>query len=98
MLAADPGGQTLTGLTAAGWCSLVLLGVGCSGIACAIWYDALAEIDASALSSLQYFQPIVTLAVANRVLGEPVTPDVVAGGAAILAGVWLVNRNARGRM
>ncbi len=92
LAAADHGWQAFASLTADGWWSLVFLGVGCSGVAYAFWYDALAETDASALASFQYIQPIVTLAVANRVLGEPVTPAVVAGGAAILAGVWLVNR------
>ena len=92
LVALDRGWEAFPTLSAAGWGSLVFLGVGCSGIAYAFWYDALAEIDASALSSFQYFQPIVTLAVANRVLGEPVTPAVVGGGAAILAGVWLVTR------
>jgi len=92
LAAVDLGWQALPSLTAGGWWSLVFLGVGCSGVAYAFWYDALAETDASALASFQYIQPIVTLAVANRVLGEPVTPAVVAGGAAILAGVWLVNR------
>ena len=95
LLAVDRGWGAFPALSAAGWGSLLFLGVGCSGIAYAFWYDALAELDASALSAFQYFQPIVTLVVANRVLGEPVTPAVAAGGTAILTGVWLVNRRRR---
>lgn len=90
LLAVDRGWGAFPALSAAGWGSLLFLGVGCSGIAYAFWYDALSEIDASALSAFQYFQPMVTLVVANLVLGEPVTPAVVAGGAAILGGVRLV--------
>ncbi|MBP1633898.1 MAG: protein of unknown function transrane [Acidobacteria bacterium] len=92
LLAVGDGWHGFHALSPAGWWSLVFLGVGCSGIAYAFWYDALAEIDASALSSFQYFQPVVTLVVANRLLGEPITPAVAGGGAAILAGVWLVTR------
>jgi len=33
---------------------------------------------------------LIATAVAAAVLGEPVTPTIVLGGAVILAGVWLV--------
>jgi drug/metabolite transporter (DMT)-like permease len=94
LLAWDNGPQALPALSTWGWWSLVFLGVGCSGVAYAFYYDALAEMDASALSSFQYFQPLVTLVVAAAVLGEPVTAAILGGGAAILAGVWLINRKA----
>jgi drug/metabolite transporter (DMT)-like permease len=79
-------------MSGAAWGSILFLGIGCSGLAYAFWYDALAHTEASSLASFQYFQPIVTVAVAAAVLGERVTWPVTAGGAAILAGVWLVNR------
>lgn len=83
-------------MSAAGWSAILFLGIGCSGLAYAFWYDALAHTEASSLASFQYFQPVVTVAVAAAVLGEPVTWAVAAGGAAILVGVWLVNRKAGG--
>jgi len=90
--AVEGGWQSVPALSASGWASVLFLGVGCSGLAYAFWYDALAHTEASSLASFLYFQPIVTVAVAAVVLGEPVTWPVAAGGAAILFGVWLVNR------
>ena len=87
----EGGWRDVPALSSAGWASVLFLGIGCSGLAYAFWYDALAETEASSLASFQYFQPIVTVVVAAAVLGEPVTKAVASGGAAILLGVWLVN-------
>lgn len=89
------GWQDVPHMSSAGWAAVLFLGIGCSGIAYAFWYDALAHTDASSLASFQYFQPIVTVAVAAAVLGEAVSWSMAAGGTAILFGVWLVNRAPR---
>ncbi len=92
LFALEGGWHALPALSATGWASVLFLGIGCSGLAYAFWYDALAHTEASSLASFQYLQPIVTVAVAAAVLGERVTWPVAAGGGAILLGVWLVNR------
>ena len=51
-------------------------------------------MPASQAGALLYLEPLVAMAVASAVLGEPVTAATVAGGAVILAGVWLVNRGS----
>jgi drug/metabolite transporter (DMT)-like permease len=94
LFAVEGGWQAVPALSSSGWASVLFLGVGCSGLAYAFWYDALAHTAASSLASFLYVQPIVTVAVAAVVLGEPVTWPVAAGGAAILFGVWLVNRGS----
>jgi drug/metabolite transporter (DMT)-like permease len=91
LLAVEGGWRGVPSMTPTGWGAILFLGLGCSGLAYAFWYDALARTEASSLASFQYFQPIVTVAVAAWILGEPVTWPVAAGGAAILLGVWLVN-------
>ena len=96
LLAVEGGWRGIADLSMTGWGSVAFLGLGCSGLAYVFWYDALAEIDASALSSFQYLQPIVTVVVASTMLGEAVTAPVVAGGAAILSGVWMVTRTSSG--
>jgi drug/metabolite transporter (DMT)-like permease len=74
-------------LNAAGWVSIVFLGVFCSGLAYIYWYDALRVLPTARVGSLLYLEPIVTMAVAAVVLGERVTLASVAGGLVILAGV-----------
>jgi len=95
LYAFEGGWRDVPALSSTAWGAVLFLGIGCSGLAYAFWYDALARTEASSLASFQYFQPIVTVAVAAAVLGEPVTWPVAAGGAAILLGVWLVNRRPR---
>lgn len=84
-------------LTFDSWLAILFLGIFCSGLGYLIWYDALAKIDASQLSSLSYIQPLITLLIAAILLGETITPAIVLGGAVILVGVYLVNRSVTRR-
>ena len=45
-----------------------------------------------------YIEPLVAMVVAAIVLGEPVTWASLLGGAVILFGVWLANREERERV
>ena len=45
-----------------------------------------------------YIEPLVAVVIAAIVLGEPVTWASLLGGAVILFGVWLVNREERERV
>jgi drug/metabolite transporter (DMT)-like permease len=97
LLAAGPGLSELGDLTLAGWLGVAFLGVFCSGLAYIFWYDALERIPASQVGAFLYLEPLVTVAVAALVLGEPLALAALAGGAIILAGVWLVQRPALSR-
>lgn len=79
-------------LSPAGWASVAFLGVICSGLAYVFWHDALERVPASRVGALLYLEPLMTVAVAWAVLGEPVRVAVVFGGLTILAGIWLVER------
>ncbi|MCZ7547463.1 MAG: DMT family transporter [Anaerolineae bacterium] len=92
---AREGWQAPGRLDATGWLALGFLAVFVSALAQLFWYDALAELDASQVGVFLYIEPLVTLALAALLLGEPVRPLTLAGGGAILAGVWLVTRAAR---
>ena len=86
------GGEAILRLSADGWWAMAFLGIACSGLAYLFWYDALDRIDATQAGVFLYFGPLVTAALAWPVLGEPVSGAMLAGGAAILLGVWMVNR------
>lgn len=57
-----------------------------------IFYYAITHLPASRVSAFSYAQPVIAAVTGYAVLGEPVTRTVAAGGALVLAGVWLANR------
>lgn len=91
-----PGFADLTRLTVDGWSAVLFLGIACSGLAYIFWYDALQAMPSAQVGVFLYLEPLVTVAVAGAVLGEALTTATLAGGAIILLGVWLVNRQMNG--
>lgn len=88
---AGPGPADVLGLSARGWTAVAFLGVACSGLAYVFWYDALRALPASQVGAFLYLEPLVTVVVAAAMLGEPILLATLAGGFAILLGVWLVS-------
>jgi drug/metabolite transporter (DMT)-like permease len=80
-------------LTFNGWMGISFLGIFCSGLAYIAWYDALQALTTAQTGVFLYIEPIVTVVVAFFILGEAITPALLIGGAIILFGVWLVNKN-----
>ncbi|MEM2074397.1 MAG: DMT family transporter, partial [Nitrososphaeria archaeon] len=72
--------------------AIAFLGVFCTGLAYAFWYDALDVLEASKVGAFMNIQPVVGMIGASIVLGESISLFLVAGGALILVGVYLVNR------
>jgi drug/metabolite transporter (DMT)-like permease len=75
-----------------GWGAVLFLGLACSGLGYLFWYGALERVDATRVAALLYLEPLVTLAAAVALLGEPVGASTVIGGLLLLAGVALVQR------
>ncbi len=88
-----PGLSDIAHLTFSGWLGVAFLGIFCSGLAYIAWYDALKVLTTAQTGVFLYIEPIVTVVVAFFILGEAITPALLIGGAIILFGVWLVNRN-----
>jgi len=84
-------------LTVNGWIAILFLGIFCSGLAYIAWYDALQALSAAQTGVFLYIEPLVAVVVAFFVLGETITWASLSGGAVILIGVWLVNREPRER-
>jgi drug/metabolite transporter (DMT)-like permease len=89
-----PGLGEIPHITAAGWTSILILGIFGSGLAYIAWYDALQALPASQLGVFIYIEPLVTMVVAAFLLAEAVTVASVIGGAVTILGVYLVNRKA----
>ena len=83
----------INNLTFNGWMGVAFLGVFCSGLAYIAWYDALKELSTAETGVFLYIEPLVAVVVAFFILGEAITGASMAGGAIILLGVWMVNKN-----
>jgi drug/metabolite transporter (DMT)-like permease len=81
-----------SGLSAAAWASLLYMALFPSLICYLIYYYALTYIRASRISAFSYLQPLLATTLAALILKEPVTSGLVAGGALVLAGVYVVER------
>ncbi|HMI31322.1 MAG TPA: DMT family transporter [Candidatus Limnocylindrales bacterium] len=92
LFAAESGFRGIGHPSGSGLAALCFLGILCSGVAYVFWFDALERLPASRVGSLLYLEPLVTVAVAAGILGEAVRFGTMAGGAIILFGIWLVNR------
>ncbi len=92
---AGPGFADVAQLTLNGWWGILFLGVACSGLAYVFWYDGLQAIPASQVGAYLYLEPLVAVGVAGVILGEPILLASLVGGAAILLGVYLVERPNR---
>ena len=88
--AARAGWSDYARLTPAGWLAVLFLGVACSGLGYLFWYGALERVEASRVAALLYLEPLVTLAAAVALLGEPVRITTVVGGLMVAGGVILV--------
>jgi drug/metabolite transporter (DMT)-like permease len=82
-------------LTPAGWASLLFLAIGSTVLAYAWYFRGVAELGAGTAASYISLVPVFGVASAVLLLGEPMTPALLIGGALALAGVVIANRARR---
>lgn len=98
----------LLALSAGGWATVAFLSLAATVFGYLAWNLAVTRFAATNVASSLYFVPLITVLMAAVVLDEPITGWLSAGGAAIVAGVAIVDRGraraagaaaaARGRM
>ncbi|MBW3602795.1 MAG: DMT family transporter [Actinobacteria bacterium] len=74
--------------------SVVALGVVGTGLAYLVYYRLIADVGATSTSMVTYVIPVVAVVLGVATLGEPVTWNLFAGGAVVVAGIAL----AEGRL
>jgi drug/metabolite transporter (DMT)-like permease len=84
--------RTYGQLSPVGVAGVLFLGIASSGLGYLFWYGALARIEASKVAAFLYLEPLVTLAAAVALLGEPVAVLTLVGGVLLVSGVVLVQR------
>ncbi len=85
-------GFDFSSISAAGWGSILYMGVFPSVVSYVIYYYALGYLAASHVAALVYLEPVLAILIAIPLLGESVTSSVAAGGALVLTGVWVTER------
>jgi drug/metabolite transporter (DMT)-like permease len=75
--------------------AVLYLGLGSSVLSYAIWFAALGRTDASKVAIFSNLQPVATALAAWALLSEPLSWEVVVGGALVLLGVRLTQSPGR---
>jgi drug/metabolite transporter (DMT)-like permease len=79
-------------VTPAAWAGVVYMALFPSILCYTIYYYALTHISASRVAAFSYLQPLLALLLAILLLGEQPTRTLMAGGALVLAGVFVAER------
>ncbi|MDB5371317.1 MAG: hypothetical protein JWP20_2875 [Roseomonas sp.] len=74
------------------WVLLVVLGVLGSAVPLSLFVVLLGRVPATQAALVGYLEPLFAIFLAALWLGEAPEPRVLAGGAVVLAGVWLATR------
>ena len=89
----DPGAVDRFGALDTGdWISLVALGLGATLAGYVTWSIALRGLEPSRAMSYLYCVPPLAVAIGALALGEPVTAWLLLGGALVIGGVALAQR------
>ena len=75
----------------------VTLGLVVSALMTVLWTTALRGMDASYLAGFIFLQPLAGVALGALILGERVTPFVLAGGALVFGAVYVLILESRAR-
>jgi len=89
--------QPLTGYSAVTYLNFLALSLISQVVGYLVINDALGHLPASIVSPTLLGQPVVTALLAGLLLGEVLSAWHIAGGVAVLAGVFLVHRSRRTR-
>ncbi|HVC33347.1 MAG TPA: DMT family transporter [Chloroflexota bacterium] len=73
-------------------------GFGASALAYVLWFSLLRQHAASRVAAFVFLVPLVAVVGDSVVLGDRFGPSAVIGGALIVLGIWLVNRQQSASM
>ena len=87
--------QQAASLSFNGWAAIIYLAVLSTVLANLIFFTLLSRQSVSRLSIQLYLIPLVSVIGGMAVLAEPLTPEIVAGGAILLLGVTIGTRSRK---
>jgi drug/metabolite transporter (DMT)-like permease len=80
---------TLAGFAAPQWIAGIYLGVGGGALAFILWVLALQRASPTRVANTMTVNPIAAALLATELVGEPITPNLVAGLVAVFFGIWI---------
>jgi drug/metabolite transporter (DMT)-like permease len=89
--------RALSSLTPPQWIAGAYLGVGGGALAFILWVLALERATPTRVASTMTVNPLAAGLLASRLVGEPITPNLVLGLVAVFAGIWIATTVARKR-
>lgn len=89
----------MTQLSPAGWGLALLCGGLTSGLGYALWYTVLPALSPALAAIVQLSVPVLAIVAGALLLGEAITPTIVAAAVLVLSGIALatIKGSARGR-
>jgi drug/metabolite transporter (DMT)-like permease len=85
----------LNGLTAPQWIAGTYLGVAGGALAFILWVLALERATPTRVANTMTVNPIAAGLLATRLVGEPITLNLVLGLIAVFAGIWIATTEVR---
>lgn len=73
-----------------GWGAVVYTALAASIVAYGLWYWLLAKHDVNRIVPLMLLAPVLAVFLAGVLLGEPITPRILLGGAVTITGVAMI--------
>ena len=95
LMASKTYAELLSTTNAQTWAELFYLAAFNSLLGAVLWNYGTRHLPGAAVGAFLYLLPVVAVAAGYLILGEPITPWLVAGGAIMLAGVALAQSGSR---
>lgn len=86
--------DVMRGFDNAAWIASLYLGVGGGALAFILWVLALQHASPTRVATTMTVNPITAAALAAILVDEPITLNLVAGLAAVFAGIWIATTDA----
>lgn len=77
------------------WIAGVYLGVAGGALAFILWVMALQRASPTRVANTMTVNPIAAALLAQQLVGEPITPNLIVGLVAVFAGIWIATTEAR---
>jgi drug/metabolite transporter (DMT)-like permease len=87
--------STLASFAAPQWIAGVYLGVAGGALAFILWVLALQRASPTRVANTMTVNPIAAALLATGLVGEPITPNLVAGLVAVFFGIWVATTQPR---
>jgi drug/metabolite transporter (DMT)-like permease len=79
------------------WIAGIYLGIGGGALAFILWVMALERATPTRVAATMTVNPLAAGLLAAQLVGEPITPNLVAGLVAVFAGIWLATTDPKPR-